>query len=88
MSDHFEDDYDLPPDDAHTAEEEHPPSRPQFSLALLFELKALLGMLLAVPLIGRALFTAAAIMAIFILVQLPLFWLFGAFRISADEGAS
>ena len=65
--------------------EDELPAWPQFSLALMFELKVLLGVLMAVPLIGRALFTAAVIMLIFILVQLPFFWLFGAFRRSSQD---
>jgi hypothetical protein len=53
---------------------------PQFSLAWLIEIKTLLGLLLAVPIFGRAMFLVIAGMLLLILLQLPFFWLSGAFR--------
>ena len=58
---------------------------PQFSLAWLFEIKTLLGLLLAVPIFGRAMFLVIAGMLLLILFQLPFFWLAGAFRTTDHE---
>ena len=58
---------------------------PQFSLAWLLEMKTVLGLLLAVPIFGRAMFLVIAGMLLLILFQLPFFWVAGAFRRTDQE---